>query len=133
MISEHFTESEMADPATGETKFAMHFIRKLETLRTDYGHPMIVTSGCRSQEHNEWLKRRGYQASPNSFHLMDNPKYQTGGTCAVDIARPNGNDLATLIGLALSQGWSIGIANTFIHLDLRTHYTALPQVIYTYS
>jgi hypothetical protein len=92
---------------------------------------MAVTSGCRTKEYNIDLKARGYAASNNSFHLIENEKYGT-DTCAVDISRPAGPDFHRLIELALPRGWTAGIAKTFIHLDLRAKYTGLPSIIYTY-
>lgn len=130
--SKHFTVAELEDEVTRELKLALGFIKKLEELREVYDHAMVVTSGCRSQEHNQWLIRRGFPASPNSFHLIENIKYQTGGCCAVDIARPVGSYLHRLIKFATHQAWSIGVANTFIHLDRRVDYTDLEPVVYSY-
>lgn len=130
-LTDHFTEDEMACPTTGEIVFERDFLKHLEDLRIAYARPMVVTSGCRTDGHNDWLIRRGYQASPSSLHLIKNKKYGT-DCCAIDIARPNGHDFADLVGCALEHGWSIGIAKTFIHLDMRTAYARLPQIIYTY-
>lgn len=131
-ISPHFTFREFADPTTGRVRLAPGFLAKLERLREYYGKPMIVTGGCRSAAHNNWLKRRGYAASPNSLHLMDNPKYKC-ATCALDIARPNGADLHKLVRIASGHCWTVGIAPTFIHLDQRRMFTELPPVVYTYD
>lgn len=130
--SKHFTVEELEDETTHELTLAVGFIGKLEELRVVYGHAMVVTSGCRSQSHNSWLIRRGYPASPNSFHLIENVKYQTGGCCAVDVARPAGAYLHRLINLATHHAWSIGIGNMFIHLDRRVDYTDLKPVVYSY-
>lgn len=130
--SDHFSVEELEDATTHELKLALGFIKRLEELRADYDYGMIVTSGCRSQEHNQWLIRRGYPASPNSFHLIENTKYQTGGCCAVDIARPSGAYLHRLIKIATHRNWSVGVANSFIHLDRRVDYTSLEPVVYSY-
>lgn len=129
--SPHFTREELACPGSGELKLARGFIDKLEEIRITYARPMVVTSGCRSSKRNEWLRRRGYAASPNSLHLIENKKYGT-DCCAVDIARPNGVDLHALIRIAAGSMWSVGIADTFIHLDRRGDYTSLRPVVYTY-
>lgn len=130
--SEHFTVDELEDETTHELAMAVGFIAKLEQLRVAYGNAMVVTSGCRSQSHNSWLIRRGYPASPNSFHLIKNTKYQTGGCCAVDIARPAGTYLHRLIEIATDKDWSIGVGNMFIHLDRRVDYTDRRPVVYSY-
>jgi hypothetical protein len=124
-------DEEFADPTTGEVKFQPGFLDDLEKLRVEYDKPMIGTSGCRTTEHNEWLLRRGYKASPNSLHLIGNEKYGT-DTCAVDIARPNGADAHLLVKLATKHLWTVGWAKTFIHLDRRAAYTDLPAIIYDY-
>ena len=130
-ISKHFTKLEMACPASGEVKFQGDFIDRLEQLRESYDKPMMVTSGCRTLAYNDVLKSRGYAASENSFHLIGNPKYGT-DTCAVDISRPQGDALHRLVHIATGMGWTVGIAKTFIHLDLRARYTDLPPVVYNY-
>ncbi len=129
--SDHFTVIELACPTSSEIKLEHGFIDDLEALRRAYGRPMAVTSACRSAEHNDWLTKRGYAASPNSLHLIGNAKYGT-DTCAVDIERPGGGDLAELIRTALSMGWSVGLAKTFVHLDRRERYAGLPRTFYTY-
>lgn len=131
MFSPHFSVSELACPTTGEIVLENGFIDELEALRAAYGKPMAVTSGCRSSEHNAWLRERGYSASPNSLHLMQNNKYGT-HTCAVDIKRPDGRSLHTLLAAATGAGWTIGLASTFVHLDMRGKYTSLKPIIYLY-
>jgi len=125
-LSEHFTVEEMQCPTTGELKLEGDFLEQLEILRVEYGAPMVVTSGCRTIEHNDKLIAKGYPASKGSLHMIDNKKYNT-DTCAVDIAKPNIFDQARLISLALRAGWTVRCGRTFIHLDLRTIYTALSQ------
>jgi len=128
----YFTEAEFADSITGEVKLQKGFITELDNLRERYAKPMIVTDGCRSQEKIRWLLRRGYPASKNSFHLIGNKKYGT-DCCAVDIARPNGKDLHLLMRMALYLDWTVGLGDTFLHLDKRVLYTKLPAIIYTYK
>ena len=129
--SDHFTVEELQCPTAHKIVLQQGFINELEALRVEYGHGMAVNSGCRTQDHNKWLISRGYNASPNSLHLINNPKYGT-DTCAVDIARPSGELYHRLLKIALPRGWTVGVAQTFIHLDLRAHYTNLKPIIYTY-
>ena len=133
MVSIHFSKEELGDERTGEITLAKGFLDALEQLRVQYDRAMVVTDGCRSRTTNRWLLSRGYPASLDSFHLIKNTKYTTGGTCAVDIARPNGTDLALLLELALRFDWAVGIGRTFIHLDRRVDYTDLKPVVYTYN
>lgn len=131
-LEPYFTHEELMCPTLGIVVLQTRFADRLRFLRIKYGKPMVVTSCCRSDSHNKWLQERGYAASPNSFHLIDNPKYFT-NTCAIDIKRPDGDDLANLIKIALNEGWSVGIANSFIHLDRRSDYTSLPRIVYNYK
>lgn len=124
--SDHFTVEELQCPMTMKLELQEGFIERLEDLRAHYNKPMIVTSGCRVLEYNEILIHEGFRASVNSFHIIDNKKYET-DCCAVDIAKPNIYDQAQLIRYALNLGWTVRIGNSFIHLDLRSLYTNLKQ------
>lgn len=127
----YFQESELACPTTGVVQLEEGFADDLDELREAYGHPIVVTSACRTEEHNEWLQSRGYPASNNSLHLIDNEKYGT-DTCAIDMKRPDGVLLVKLFQTALSLGWTIGFAKNFVHLDKREKYTDLTQIVYSY-
>lgn len=125
-ISKHFTREEFECPTTGQMQCQDGFIEHLEALRVEYGKPMVVTSGCRTNEHNEMLIEAGFPASHDSLHLINNDRYNT-DTCAVDIAKPNFYDQAELIKIALEHGWTVRVGKTFIHLDMRVDYTSLRQ------
>ncbi len=123
----HFTTAELACPLTSEIRLATGFGAALEALRMDYGHPMPLTSCCRSLAHNGRIG-----GHPRSLHLMDNEAHET-DTCAVDVALTNSGRRAALVGLALAANWSVGVASNFLHLDRRTQYTGLPQVLFHYK
>jgi len=130
-FSEHFTVNELQCPTSLMIKLETGFIEALETLRVDYDKPMIVTSGCRSYEHNAKLVHDGYPASDNSLHLIENLKHGI-DTIAVDIMKPNIYDQARLISIALYQGWTVRVGKSFIHFDMRMKYTELKQHFSTY-
>ncbi|MFQ5622410.1 MAG: D-Ala-D-Ala carboxypeptidase family metallohydrolase [Paracoccaceae bacterium] len=121
-----FTDAELADPETHETRFHPGFEPALLALRLDYNWPMRVTSCCRSAAHN--LKVGGH---PRSLHLMRNPYYKTEGTMAIDIALRDGSDKGALVSRALGLGWSVGVAGWGVHLDRRRD-IGLTQVLFTY-
>ena len=125
---DHFSRSELACPTTGEVRLASGFGEALERLRVELDEPVYLTSACRSPLHN--AKINGH---PQSLHLVVNSLWGTGGTCAVDVGAINGEFKAKLITLALDQEWSIGVASNFIHLDRRSRYCGLPQVLYHYG
>ena len=45
----------------------------------------------------------------------------------------DGEYRAKLFALAPDQEWSVGVASNFIHLDQRSRYCGLPQVVYHYG
>ena len=127
----YFTEEELQCPSGKVVKLAEGFGQKLDELRDTLNRPMSLTSACRTSAHINWLLDRGYPASANSFHLIDNPKHGT-DTCAVDVAVPDSVYRKELIGLALDEGWTVGVAKSFVHIDRRSDYTDLPQIVYVY-
>ena len=125
---DHFSHSELACPTTDQVRLAAGFGEALERLRVELDEPIYLNSACRSPQHN--AKVRGH---PRSLHLTVNDHWGTGGTCAVDAVASDGQYRAKLITLALDQDWSGGVASNFIHLDRRSRYCGLPQVLYHYG
>ncbi len=124
---DHFSRSELACPTTDELRLATGFGEALERLRVELDEPIYLNSACRSPAHN--AKINGH---PRSLHLVINSHWGTGGCCAVDVSATDGEYRAKLITLALDQEWSVGVASNFIHLDQRSRYCGLPQVVYHY-
>ena len=123
----HFSHSELACPTTDLVFLAAGFGEALEGLRVELDEPIYLTSACRSPLHN--AKINGHQ---QSLHLVINSLWATDGCCAVDVAVTDGQYRAKPIALALDRDWSVGVASNFIHLDQRTRYCELPQVVYHY-
>ena len=123
----YFTHVELACKDTGKVLLANGFADKLAELRATYNKPMIVNSCCRSFKYN-----RKIGGTKGSFHVYDKPYYPTGGTCAIDIHMPNSKNKGDLIAIAWSLGWSIGIYRNFLHLDRRSDYTDLQQIVFAY-
>ena len=125
---DHFSRSELACPMTDELRLATGFGEALERLRVELDAPIYPTSACRSPIHN--TKVDGH---PRSLHLTVNEYWGTGGCCAVDVVATDGEYRAKIISQALDQEWSVGVASNFIHLDQRSRYCGLPQVVYHYG
>ena len=123
-----FFHSELACPTTGEVRLASGFGEALDQLRIKFDAPIYLTSACRSPSHN--TKVGGH---PRSLHLTINEHHTTGGTCAVDAVATDGQYRAKLISQALDQEWYVGVASNFVHLDRRSRYCGLPQVLYHYG
>jgi hypothetical protein len=119
-----FSDKELKCKCCGFSRFADGFEDKLRELRMMLSEPMTVTSCCRCEKHN---KESG--GAKGSYHLVSNSV--SDGTCAVDIARRHPEYDARLIQVALSLGWSLGLAKTFIHLDRRVDF-GQQRAIYTY-
>tara|TARA_R100001132_G_C3273801_1_gene95832 strand:+ start:2949 stop:3395 length:447 start_codon:yes stop_codon:yes gene_type:complete len=110
----YFKAYELACQGTGVIKLDPVLQWELPRLRRRWGKPLVVNSGCRTPEHND--KIGGH---PNSFHLTENPKYNTRGCAAVDISWRTW-DQATrdeFVALAKEMVWNVGIADTFVHID----------------
>ena len=116
----YFTTKELACPCCGECILAPGFLDKLNEIRVALGNPMVINSGCRCPKHNAKVGGKG-----KSFHLINAPEL-TGltGACAVDVSTVRWPEAKRrkLIALARAGGWSLGIADSFIHLDRRIDY-----------
>lgn len=99
------------------------FLQMLDAARELYGKPMKITSGFRTENYNEELKKKGYAASPNSSHLKG---------LAADIACATSAERWDMIDSLMKAGFNrIGIAKTFIHVDIDESKT--PFLIWTYA
>lgn len=81
------------------------FLELLEDARFSLGQPMIITSGYRCPLHNA-----NVGGVPGSSHTKG---------VAVDIKCSNNNHRFKLVAALIDAGFTrIGIANTFVHVDL---------------
>lgn len=120
----YFSAQELRCKSSGKLILAKGFADQLLALRLAFNRPMVVTSACRSKEHNA---RVG--GAKNSFHICDTGR----GCCAVDIATTDPLYRTALVQLALNSGWSVGISRTFVHLDRRIDYVPnCSPVIFVY-
>jgi len=104
------------------SKMKPEFLEKLDKARGLAGIPFKITSGYRTKEYNEDLIRRNYKASKNSSHLK---------ALAADISVKDSKSRFIVFNSLLLAGFTrIGIADTFIHVDLDTDKTQ--NVIWTY-
>jgi len=104
------------------SKMKPEFLEKLDEAREIAGIPFKITSGYRTKEYNEDLIRRNYKASKNSSHLK---------ALASDISVKDSKSRFIVFNSLLLAGFTrIGIADTFIHVDLDTDKTQ--NVIWTY-
>lgn len=114
----NFSPDELRCKETGELAMDADFMDRLQSLRTEFGKPMAITSGFRSAKHSAERKK----AKPGA-HAQGK---------AVDVA-VMGEDALELVRLALSFGFTgIGVSQKaggarYIHLD-----TAPRKAIWSY-
>lgn len=99
-------------PECDYTLVDLSILPLLEKLREKVGHPLIITSGYRCEKHQKILQESGIKtAAGRSQHCEGR---------AVD-CRVRHFSSEQLEAMARAVGFmSIGVAPTFVHLDLRT-------------
>ena len=85
----------------------------LDQLREDVGFALKINSSYRSKEHNDSIGGAKFS------------KHLTGQ--AVDISCKSSHDRAIIVGCAIKLGLTVGVANTFVHIDNREG-----QIMFTY-
>ena len=105
-LTEHFHESEFADPATGEVKVDSRLVSRLEQMRQEIGRPINITSGYRSPEHNANLPG----AATNSQHM-----YGKAADITVDGMSPR--EVAKIAEKYFGDG-GIGVYSGHVHVDV---------------
>jgi len=111
----HFQTSEFDCPSLpGSGKNMDHtFLRMLDEARGIAGVPFTITSGYRTQSHNDSLPN----SVPNSSHIKG---------CAADIATPNGLHRSKILRALYAVGFvrvGISFKSNFIHVDNDTDKT----------
>ena len=106
-IMKYFKHEEfdsLDEPGSG-LKMSEEILHMLDAVRKEYGKPMKINSGYRTEARNK--KIGGVK---NSSHLRG---------LAADISCKNSKDRFALVNLLLKAGFKrIGIAGSFIHVDI---------------
>lgn len=124
-LSEHFDESEFACHCgrgvhCDAPPISPELVAFLEKLRSKLGKPVRITSGTRCAY---WNKRVG--GAPGSLHVRG---------LAADIAVGNEAAAKALDKLADELGaGGIGLAKTFVHVDLRPRALGFPPLRWSYG
>lgn len=107
-----FSEQEFLCQETGTLSVDEDFLDRLQALRTEFGRPMVITSGYRSPEHSVEARK-------------PTPGRHSSGI-AVDV-RARAADAWDLVELAVKFGfYGIGVSQRegrprFVHLDTRPY------------
>lgn len=100
-----------------EENMDVNFLNKLDEARERAGIPFVINSAYRTPEHNAKIGGK-----PNSSHIKG---------LAVDISVTNSRQRFIVLNALLEVGFTrIGIADTFIHVDLDSGKSK--EVIWTY-
>lgn len=106
MTYKYFSIEEFDCQETGENEMVEEFIHKLDELREACGFPFKITSGYRSPSHSIEARK----AKPGT--------HAQGIAC--DIYVSGGSQRHKIIKEAMRLGFTgIGVAKTFIHVDIR--------------
>ncbi len=100
-----FSKKELACRCCGKCNLTENFQEKITQLRVEYGQPMKINSCFRCEKHN-----KNIGGARNSYHKKG---------MAFDVKCGNSKDKAKLVKIALNIGFSVGVYNSFIHLDTR--------------
>ena len=112
---DNFSPDELRCKGTAMLIVSDQFMDALQTLREEFSRPMLLTSACRSADHN-----RKIGGHPRSLHVCDEPaRPEQQGCLAVDVAVVDGAYRGHLVSTAWRLGWSVGWNKTFVHLDRR--------------
>lgn len=121
-----FRAKELMCPTSRVIRCAPGFLEELHVFRRVFNDTMNPSSVCRSVGHNKQVgghRRSTHICNAPSHHFTD----ENYGTCGIDLPR---ND-ETLLGsgwyqikCALSLGWSVGLAKTFVHYDRLSDYSS---------
>lgn len=125
--SDNFTRSELACKCCGTIRYHEAFIGELERLR-EVTRPLPIISGCRCYAHNS--KVGGHK---NSLHLIDNNKHFC-PAIAADVSMAGWDDVEKVdfYEKAKESGFSIGVKENSMHLDLRL-LVGLEQRVFKYG
>ncbi len=110
-------EFDSPDEKGSGSKMSEELLSMLDIARKKFGKPIKINSGYRTIAHN---KKVG--GKPSSSHLKG---------LAADISCKTSNDRFKLINVLIETGFNrIGVAGTFIHVDIDKNKT--PNVMWVY-
>lgn len=118
-MAKYFTEEEFACQYTGKNEISPELIDKLDELREACGFPFIITSGYRDSTHP--IEAKKTKAGTHAQGI------------AADIKVNNGLQRFKIVEEAIKLGFTgIGVARSFVHVDIRNPDDTTPYVMWTY-
>jgi|TARA_B110000093_G_scaffold176334_1_gene211748 uncharacterized protein YcbK (DUF882 family) len=101
----YFSLDEFVCSETGEQDMCPEFLKALSHLRQICDFPFVITSGFRGKNHSSEKSKK-------------TPGTHTKGIAA-DIKVSGGAQRLALVKHASAMGMSVGVAKTFVHVDIR--------------
>ena len=118
-MAKYFNRDEFACQYTGNNQIQDEFIERLDELREACGFPFVITSGYRDKTHPVEAKK-----SKAGTHAQG---------IAADIKVSNGVQRFKIVEKAIELGFTgIGVARSFVHVDIRNPDDTTPYVMWTY-
>jgi uncharacterized protein YcbK (DUF882 family) len=108
MLTRNFSAEEFECKCCGKNEVSYELVKRLQWLRDRFGKPLVITSGYRCDSHN-----KNVGGKRNSKHALG---------LAADVLTVNmtSSELHTFLKLIFEFDFrGVGIASTFIHLDIR--------------
>ena len=94
-----------------EQKISIELIDRLTKIRTEVNSPMRISSGYRCTKHQEEIRNSG-----TSTVVAKKSTHELGDAADISVSRLT---ISALMPITEKQFKSIGIANNFLHVDLR--------------
>lgn len=115
----YFALSEFNCQETNQNEMCPKFLERLDALREACGFPFVITSGFRSPNHSN--ERHKEKAGTHAQGI------------AADIKVNSGVQRFRIVQEAISMGFSgIGVASSFVHVDIRDLDGNESPVMWTY-
>jgi zinc D-Ala-D-Ala carboxypeptidase len=118
---DYFTKEEFDCQYSGENEMSDDLLLAVDLLRGKCGFPFVITSGYRSKDHPIEAKKKQEKAGTHAQGI------------AADIKVTDGTQRYKIVEEAIKMGFTgIGIAGSFVHVDIRDLDGNESPVMWTY-
>ena len=118
-LSPHFKTSEFNCRCKNESchtqSINKEVISRLEQIRSEVGEPLRITSAFRCADQQRYLRNAGV----STVVAQNKSTHESGDAVDVQVISTKSDRMARLLVAAEKVFKSIGLAKTFLHLDLR--------------